>query len=102
MVYQDDILADDDDYIILKKFRSFDSYVWKFTIVFIHLYVVWSVCNIIAVFKFRNYYPIRGRAPILTMLQATLFLIILYIPFLAEVLWDIGITKVLHPDKFHW
>jgi len=60
-------------YVMSNTYKQYNSMIYFLATVFMHLYVIWSICNILALYKFRNLYPIRGRAPILTIYQACCF-----------------------------
>lgn len=56
--------------IFKEKYNDPSNPVWISTLVLVHLYVIFMICNNILVFKYRNMYPIRGRAPYLTIAQS--------------------------------
>ena len=101
IINDNDILHDQKYFIISEKYRTNNHELIILTVIFMHLYVIWAICNVASLYKYRNMYPIRGRAPLLTIYQASNFLLILYLPFLAEILWIAGITKTSSPNYFH-
>lgn len=62
---------------------------WIVTVIAINLYVLLHLWNIFQIYKVRKQYPIRGRAPLLTIFQSLSFLLIFYLPFLLEFIYTI-------------
>jgi hypothetical protein len=50
------------------------------------LYTILSLLPILLFYRKRKYFPLRGRAPLVTLLQAIYFWMILFIPLFAEIL----------------
>ena len=50
----------------------------------------------------RNYFPIRGRAPGMSIVHGFMFNLLIIVPFIAEICWNIGITRVTNTVDVHW
>lgn len=88
--------------VFREEYMNSTNPVFISTIVFIHLYIIFMICNNVLVYKSRNLYPIRGRAPFLTIAQSQSFLLIFYVPFLANVLSILGLVQRYENGKIHW
>lgn len=64
---------------------------------FVILNILLSLVLTLLFFRKRNHFPIRGRAPYLSLLQSLFANIVLMCPPLAAVLWINNITSVYGP-----
>jgi hypothetical protein len=65
------------------------------------LYVIYGLLSLYWYWTFRDHYPIRGRAPLITMLLQSNMLVLLIIPWLSEVLWIAEITNSYSPKEIN-
>lgn len=69
---------------------------------FLMLYVIYGLLSLYWYWTFRDHYPIRGRAPLITMLLQSNLLALLITPWLSEVLWKANITNSYSPKEINF
>ena len=90
----------DQDYTVYDKEYQTDL-TWYLGTTFVGLNIILSILLTLLFFKKRNHFPIRGRAPYLSLLQSFFANIVLASPCIATILWKHDITSVYNPSNVH-
>jgi hypothetical protein len=63
------------------------------TFAFLSIYGLYLIVGLLWYWKHRNHYPIRGKAPLLSLLFMASLIGAIYLPVFAEIFWNQGWTN---------